>query len=145
MINAADLYGVVELKLNAEAWYAMHTEITIENVVDLLVYAESKQLAHLKDVLMNFIVRNKSDILRQASALKNAPVSSAMFTDLLAAVARTENTSNDDDVTSIDTMQVSDLRRKLHVRGLEVDGSRETLIARLQESSKGSGEKRRHS
>ncbi len=143
LINAADLYGVVELKLHAEAWYAMHTEITIENVVDLLVYAESTQCSHLKDVAMDFVVRNKNDILGQGNALKSVPVSSVMFTDLLAAVARTDKVSNDGDGISIDAMRVGNLRRKLHARGLDVDGSRETLIARLQESSKRSGDKRK--
>ena len=34
------------------------------------------------------------------------------------------------------TMRISDLRRKVHEKGLDVDGSREMLIAALEESSK---------
>ena len=32
------------------------------------------------------------------------------------------------------TMRISDLRRKVHEKGLEVDGSREAMIAALEEA-----------
>mmetsp|Transcript_32197 Transcript_32197/g.58201 ORF Transcript_32197/g.58201 Transcript_32197/m.58201 type:complete len:423 (-) Transcript_32197:279-1547(-) len=142
LIDAADLYGVVNLKLEAEARFVQCTTVTIHDVVELLVYANSKQCAHLKEVLMDFIVRNKNDVLKQVASLRNIPESSTMFTDLLAAMARGDKANNGSD-EELDTMRVGELRRKLHDSGLDVDGSREVLIARLQEKSKKANKKRK--
>ena len=48
IINAADMFGVPSLKLEAEARLVEDTVITIENVMDLLVYAECKNCAFPK-------------------------------------------------------------------------------------------------
>ena len=45
------------------------------------------------------------------------------MTDLLAAMDRD------------DSMRVGNLRKRLHGKGLDVDGSRQSLIARLEESA----------
>ena len=41
LINASDKYGVTNLKLEAEVWYVHSTQITIENVIDNLLYADA--------------------------------------------------------------------------------------------------------
>ena len=143
LIDAADLYGVVNLKLEAEARYAKCTRVTIDNVVGILVFADSKQCAHLKEVALDFVVKNKNNVLK---TLQNVPESSTMFTDLLAAMARWEKKANGScDRESMDTMRVGTLRRMLHEKGLEVDGSRDALIARLKENSREAREKRKRS
>ena len=40
-----------------------------------------------------------------------------------------------DNEAKLTTLKVCDLRRKAHEKGLEIDGSRETLIASLKGSS----------
>ena len=59
IIDACDKYGVVHLKLEAEACY-VRTEITMENMMDNLLYADSKNLALLKEAVMDYIVANRS-------------------------------------------------------------------------------------
>ena len=136
IINAADMFGVPSLKLEAEARLVEDTVITIENVMDLLVYAESKNLALLKEVAMDYIVENKACVVQKLP--RKAFISGV---DVLATILRGEMK----DVTvgnicsylsSIDSqlasMRISELRTKAHGKGVDVDGSRETLIAALK-------------
>ena len=45
--EAADRFGIVNLKLQAEAVLTKQTEITVDNMLDNLLYADSKNLALL--------------------------------------------------------------------------------------------------
>jgi len=128
IINACDKYGVVHLKLEAEAAYVKSNEITMENMIDNLLYADSKNLALLKEAVMDYIVANKGDILGKVS-FDNVPGSTV--SDVLAAVARGE--SGDGNSTDYNKMRVGTLRKMLDEKGLEVDGSREAMIALLKE------------
>jgi hypothetical protein len=67
VIDAADKYGVVNLKLEAEAYLVEATTFTIENVMELLLYADSKNLALLKEAAMDFIVENKMEVIDKLS------------------------------------------------------------------------------
>jgi len=135
IIDAADKYGVVNLKLEAEACYASSITLTAENMLDNLLYADSKNCALLREVVMDFIVENGKDILGKVS-FNDVPGS--MMTDLLTAMTREKKAadrSNDNGANDYETMRVSNLRKKLHEKGLAIDGSRETMIALLKESS----------
>ena len=48
IIDAADRFGIVPLKLAAEASYVEMTEFSAENVVEILAYADARNLALLK-------------------------------------------------------------------------------------------------
>jgi len=130
IINACDKYGVVHLKLEAEATYVESTKITIENMMDNLLYADSKNLALLKEAVMDYIVANKRDILGKVS-FDNVP--GGTVSDVLAAVARGDETEGDS--TDYNTMRVGKLRKMLDEKGLDVDGSRESMIALLKENA----------
>ena len=134
LIDAADKYGVVSLKLEAEVYYVKSTTITLENMMDNLLYAESKNLAVLKEAVMDYMVANKSDIIGKVS-FDNVP--SSMITDILAAVARGEQSGDDNNNDTIDynKMRVGTLRKMLDEKGLDVDGSREAMIALLKENA----------
>ena len=130
IIDAADKYGVVNLKLEAEACFVEGTIFTIENVMELLLYAESKNCALLKEATMDYIVENKAEVIEKLS-FANAP--GALITDVLAAVSRGERGSDGDggDI-QYNSLRISELRKMAHVKGLNVDGSREMLIAALK-------------
>ena len=56
--------------------------------------------------------------------------------DLLAAVARGKaKSSSSRDTDNYNTMRVATLRKMLDEKGLEVDGSRESMIALLKENT----------
>ena len=142
LINAADKYGVTNLKLEAEVWYVHNKEITFDNVIDNLLYADAKNCALLKEAVMDFIVENKEIVIQQVS-FQDVP---DFYKDLLAAMSRhdkeKESSSNHDteyyerdDEKSYSQMRIRNLREKLHALGLDIDGSRETLVARLMENS----------
>eukprot|EP00581_Thalassiosira_minuscula_P000476 CAMPEP_0183746370 /NCGR_PEP_ID=MMETSP0737-20130205/66722_1 /TAXON_ID=385413 /ORGANISM="Thalassiosira miniscula, Strain CCMP1093" /LENGTH=278 /DNA_ID=CAMNT_0025982065 /DNA_START=705 /DNA_END=1541 /DNA_ORIENTATION=- len=133
IIDIADKFGVVNLKLEAEVCYARSIELTVDNVIDNLLYAGAKNCALLTEVVMDFVVANDKAILEKVS-FENVPGS--MMTDLLTAVTR-GNVASDgsDDDDGYGTMRVSELRKKLHEKGLDIDGSRKSMIALLRENS----------
>jgi len=136
IINACDKYGLVHLKLEAEAMYIKSTEITMDNMIDSLLYADSKNLALLKETIMDYIVANKHNIMGKVS-FSNVP--SDMMTDLLAATARGEQDTGgaieEDESVKYNKMRVGKLRKMLDEKGLDVDGSRESMIALLKENN----------
>ena len=101
--------------------------------MDNLLYADSKNLALLKESVMDYIVSNKNDIIGKVS-FSNVP--GDMITDILAAVARGEQGDDGSNKDTIDynKMRVGTLRKMLSDKELDVDGSRETMISVLQEN-----------
>ena len=139
IVDAANKYGIVTLKLAAEACLVRSTEIDVANAMDLLLYADAKNCALLKEAVMDFIVENKLEVLERGVSLRDAP--GGLLADVLVAVARGGRRSdgarggNDEDERLLSTMAISDLRRRAYEKGLDVDGSREVLIASLKENS----------
>ena len=144
IIDAADKYGVVGLKLEAEASFVTSTTITIDNVMDNLLYADSKNCALLQEAVMDFAVENVDEVYEKVDFDK---FPGHLVKDLMAAVNRGKKkdatSGNNNGITSglasffrgeLNTMRISDLRRKLYEKGLDVDGSRETMIATLKEN-----------
>jgi hypothetical protein len=134
IIDASEKYGVFHLKLEAEASLVEGTTFTIENVMELLLYAESKNLALLKEAAMDYIVENKTEVIEKLS-FANAP--GTLVTDVLAAMSRGERVvAGGSDVVFGDSqynaLRISELRKRVHEKGLNVDGSREMLIAALK-------------
>jgi len=59
IIDAADKYEIVNLKLAAEVAYVKSTPITLRNVYENLIYATSKNCPLLKEVVTEFVVDNR--------------------------------------------------------------------------------------
>jgi hypothetical protein len=133
IINAANRYGLATLKLEAEACLVESTTFSLENVMEHLIYADSINCALLKEAAMDFIVKNKAEVMDKISFDEMIPGN--LMRDLLAAVARGEREeggADGDNTAQFNAMRISELRRKAHEKGLEVDGSREMLIASLK-------------
>ncbi|EJK44757.1 hypothetical protein THAOC_36678 [Thalassiosira oceanica] len=58
VIESADRFGIVNLKLKAEAVLTEQTEITVNNMLDNLLYANSKNLALFQEMIMDFVAEN---------------------------------------------------------------------------------------
>ena len=65
IINAADKYSIVNLKLTAEVAHVESTKITIENSIDNLLYADSRNCAFLKEVVMDYLAENSLSASQQ--------------------------------------------------------------------------------
>ncbi|KAL7555077.1 hypothetical protein ACHAWF_018878 [Thalassiosira exigua] len=122
------LQSVVNLKLEAELFYAQSNAISLANVVQVLLFADAMNCALLKEIAMDFIVDNTAEVLRKVS-LEDVP--GGLYAELLAAFARKESGKGRGNLS---TMRISDLRRRLHEKGLDFDGSRETLMATLKQN-----------
>jgi hypothetical protein len=133
IIEAADWFKVSNLKLEAEACLLETTTFTVENVMDHLLYADSKNCALMEEAAMDFIIKNKTEVFEKVS-MKN--VAAGILADILAAVARAEKTGTNATKGGgqFGTMHISELRLKAHEKELDVGGSREMLIAALEKS-----------
>jgi hypothetical protein len=67
IIDAADTFQITNLKLAAEAHFVQATSFRLENMMELLLYAESKNCALLKEAVMDFILENKDEVLNTIS------------------------------------------------------------------------------
>ena len=87
IIRAADKYGLVNLKLEAEASYVSSIVLTLENVMEHLQFADSNNCAYLKKQAVDFVVGNKFQVLK-GKILVDSPESCLSKCDILALVAR---------------------------------------------------------
>jgi hypothetical protein len=86
----------------------------------------------LKEAAMDFIVENKIKVIETMTSFDDVP--SNLMRDLLTAVARGEREEGGvggENENLFTTMRINELRKKAHEKGLDVDGSREMLIATL--------------
>ena len=136
IIDAADKYSIVNLKLAAEAAYVKSTDISLDNAMDNLLYADSRNCALLKEAVMDFLADNHH---QAALHISFADFPGHIVKDLLIAFSRNgekgsnETTDEDDELA---TLRVGELRRKLHKMGKDVDGSREAMIESIKTHSK---------
>ena len=134
IIDAADKYSIVNLKLEAEAVYVESTRITVENAIDNLLYADSKNLALLKETVIDFLADNGEEVIGKIE-FKDSDMPGNIVKDVLVAVARNKKEVRNEVISGLNVMRVSELRRKLNEKGLNVDGSRETMIEALKSSA----------
>ncbi|KAL7525731.1 hypothetical protein ACHAWF_001485 [Thalassiosira exigua] len=107
IIDAADIFGMANLKLEAEASYVNSTDIDVDNMMDNLLYADAKNCALLKEAVIDFVAENGDDVLENVS-LKDIP--GGMFADLLTAVTRGKKqaANADANAVSLNTLRVSE-------------------------------------
>ena len=80
---------------------------------------------------MEYIVENKAEVIKKLS-FSNAP--GTLVINVLAAVSRGERNvdGSDGDESQYHSMRISELRKRSYEKGLNVDGSRDMLIAALE-------------
>ena len=119
----------VGLKLEAEAAFVTSETITFDNAIDNLLYADATNCALLKETVLDFIAENGSEASKKLS-FEHVPGNVIPY--LLAALTKGKQKGND--ANDFSMMRISDLRKMLAEKGLDIDGSREMMIARLEES-----------
>jgi hypothetical protein len=98
--------------------------------------------ALLRETVMDFIVRNKKEVMERLS-FQDVPGN--VCKDLLPVVTRRDNESKDKsfneenseekDGEDLHALRIGKLRQKVQEKGLEIDGSRDALIAALKQHS----------
>jgi len=132
LVDAADRFGVVSLKIEAEAYIVGATTFTMEKVMELLLYAESKNCALLKEAAIDYLVENKADVIEKL--ITNDSIPASLIKDLFVPVLRGEKKDGivGDIKSQLADMRINELRRMAHEKFLNVDESREMLIAALK-------------
>jgi hypothetical protein len=104
----------------------------MKNVVDYLLFAEANDCALLKEYALTYFVLHVEDVLnsKQTKKLQEYP---DLMKEVLIAVAKGNKKSARH--SPIRMMSVSEMRRELALRGINVNGSKEVLISRLEGSS----------
>jgi hypothetical protein len=67
MIDAADKYDLPQLKLEAEDAYVYSTEITVDNLLFHILYADTRKCTTLKDAVIDFILDNEEEVSNKIS------------------------------------------------------------------------------
>ncbi|KAL7536378.1 hypothetical protein ACHAXR_007126, partial [Thalassiosira sp. AJA248-18] len=105
------------------------TTIEVDNVMEHLLDSDAMNCALLNEAVMDFMVENRAEVIEKTS-LDEAP--GGLLADILAATMRRDSDEGGDEFS---LMRISDLRKKLHEKGLDIDGSRKTLIVTLKENA----------
>lgn len=140
IIRTADRFGCTGLKLAAEAELATAC-ITKENAAELILFADATNCVMLKEAAMDYFVKNPQDVMA-SDGYEQVAESPAIMREMMAAMAdgskkrpaSAVSDSNDD--RDYKRMRVATLRQKLAEKGLDVDGSKEMLVSRLEEAQK---------
>ena len=130
ILETADRFDVVNLKLEAEELLISSISLDVDNAIDHYVYAEDKNCAALKEKVVAFIVDNWDDI--HASKKENDipdNLSRSLMHDMMMATKIKDEPGEDG---ALHTMPIGKLRQKVHEKGLDVDGSRDTLLSLLK-------------
>jgi len=136
IMHAADRYGCIGLKLAAEAEMVSSGTIQTENAAELILFADGGRHALLKEAAINHFVAN-SEAVMATDGYELLAESPAILKELVAAMSNGNNKKwPNGDLSTVGgaykDMCVAALRVKLGEKGLDVDGSKEMLVARLE-------------
>ncbi|KAL7538742.1 hypothetical protein ACHAWF_006197 [Thalassiosira exigua] len=131
LIDAADKFGLTNLKIEAEAWYVKHLDLMVDNVIDNLVYADMKNCFLLKEVAMDFTLKNGKEVLASES-FEDMPESKSITREIISVAMRHLRSDDKREDSKLEDLSINELRSMLHSRGQDFDGSRKRLISQLQ-------------
>jgi hypothetical protein len=129
LLEASDKYGLTNLKIEAEAWYVKLLKFSAGDVVETVAYAEKMNCFLLKEAAIDFIVAN-AKLVQASGTLMNIPESNVITRDIICSVA----TMNKQGQHNNNRNSMNDLRVRLELQGKDIDGPKETLIARLRKA-----------
>lgn len=133
LLEASDKYGLTNPKIEAEAWYVKLLKFSVGDVVETVAYAKKMNCFLLKEAAIDFIVANAKAVLASGTRM-NIPESNVFTRDILCSVAtmNKQGQHNNNERNDLDELSINDLRARLaSSAGEDVDGPKETLIARL--------------
>ena len=70
ILVASGKYGFSHLRMTAEAWHAENLNLTVDNAVEELLYADGNHCLDLKSAVMEYIVENGKGVLESPSYAK---------------------------------------------------------------------------
>jgi speckle-type POZ protein len=135
LLDVADRFGCISLKLLAEA-ELVQSGITVDTAADLIIFADAKNCALLKEAAMEFFAVNPAVVMSSpgwGKVEESLPLMKELMAVLASNKKRPAPVDDSDEETDYKRMRVSTLRGKLEEKGIDVDGSREMLISRIEQ------------
>jgi len=129
LLVAADRYDLVHLKLYVES-VIVDKFLTARNTAELLILSNSYSSALLKEEATNLFVSDPETV-KSVEAWSKIQESSRLLTELLDKFAFSRKLIGGNRSGEIRQLDVTTIRKKLAEEDLALDGSRETLINRL--------------
>ena len=127
LIDAANRYELVELKMSVENVLVRERIITTKNVCEYILFADAQSCPLLKEYAISFFSAHCRKVLKSehSRCLKDSG-------DLMSEIMLLMNPGNEDS----DDMDVNELRKEFGKRKLNVDGSKDALISRLEDAKR---------
>ena len=155
IIEAADRYGLIELKILVETYLVAYRVMRKHNVADMLLFADAKNCALLKEYAFAYAISRSRDIINSELSAK-LKESNSLLQELFVAAAEipecqrrasmgsvgsshgggggsSSHNGSEELVFHRRSLCVNELRIELHENDLDVDGSKEILVSRLQQ------------
>ena len=128
LIDAANKYELVELKMFVENVLVQERVLTTENVAEYILFADAQSCPLLKEYAISFFSAHCREVLlsEHSKCLKESG-------ELLSEVILLMNPSWD---VSSEGMDVNELRKELGKRKLDVDGTKDALVSRLEDAKR---------
>jgi hypothetical protein len=133
ILDAANRFGIVGLKILAETRIIERIGINARTFSDLILYADARDCALLKECCIDYYASHPREVRRQEDygrVRESAGILDELMDALLSRPVLRRDADKDD--VDYETMGVNLLRRISDGRGLDVDGSREMLTRRLR-------------
>eukprot|EP00956_Cyclotella_meneghiniana_P027448 scaffold61475_cov56-Cyclotella_meneghiniana.AAC.3 len=124
LIDAANKYELAELKLDVENVLVSERIMNKQNVSDWILFADAQCCPLLKEYAISYFLLDPTEILKSEHS-KCLQESGEVLSEIMMLMADGDN-----------GMTVTELRKELGKRDLEVDGSKETLAARLESAKR---------
>jgi len=134
LLAGADLYDCVRLKLYVES-ILVDKFLRAENAMALLLLADSHSCALLKEAAIELFLTESNTVMKTPDWPKIAE-SHRLLSELFEALVSFHNRIPNKNTKSknADELDVTSLREELEKMDLELDGSREVLVKRLNAS-----------
>ncbi|KAL7524181.1 hypothetical protein ACHAXR_000468 [Thalassiosira sp. AJA248-18] len=123
LIDAADRYGLKNLKIEAEAWHVKHLKITVDNVIDTLAFADRKNCFLLKETATDFILSNGKEVLASES-FQSIPESKSVMREIISLAAMKCRGDGKRELEDPTKLSINELRAELYKWGGDIDGPR---------------------
>ncbi|KAL7546149.1 hypothetical protein ACHAWF_009488 [Thalassiosira exigua] len=121
-IDAADRFGLKNLKIEAEAWYVKFLKITVENVIDELIYADRMHCFLLKETAIIFILKNSEAVFASKSFENNMPESWSIVREIISvAIYMNRIEAGDKSLKDVAKLSINELRAQLHAENTLMD------------------------
>ena len=129
LIDASNRYELVQMKMFVENVLVRERILTKWNVSDYILFADAQCCPLLKEYAIRYFLMHRREVLKSECS-QNLKESG----ELLSEIMMLTDPHDVDDGT--EALTVNELRKELDKLNLDVDGSKDALVSRLEEAKR---------